>query len=248
MSLPLIPASTLTFATNTEDAARIAAAPLNRYMSHYNNKLQQDLYSSLTAESIQKNGIELIYILRDSQHLDLIFGEDPTSAFRECYRTSMYLSTPEGFTTAAGIDKFGIFYGNELELITEPNLFGFQVPTLSQNGPRPGDLLYWDIDKSLFEIIWASSIENTPFRVHGSPAGNPQIKLNIRKFVYSGETVATDANNLVYPNSPINYPVIDNISTITDDHSTPPEREQIQQQGDDITSIIDEMNPFGIVI
>lgn len=247
MSLPLLPTSSLTFATNTEDAARIAAAPLNKYMSHYNNAAQRDLYSSLTAESIQKNGIELIYILRDSQHLDLIFGEDPTSAFKECYRTSMYLSTPEGFTTQATIDKFGIFYGNELELITEPNLFGFQVPSLSAHGPRPGDLIYWDIDKSLFEVIWVSAIEQTPFRVHGAPAGSPQIKLNIRKFVYSGETVATDANS-VYPDSPANYPVIDNISTVTDDHKSPTEREQIQQQGDALAAVIDEMNPFGIQI
>lgn len=238
----------LTFATNTEDEDRLVSSPLNKYMQHYVNTIQQDLYASLTGESIQKNGVEMVYMLRDMQNLDLIFGEDPTNSFKESYRIAAYISTPEGFTTESAINKWGPAYGHELEVILEPKLFAFQCPALALHGPRAGDLLYWPVAQTLFEIIWVNNVEKVPFFVHGSITGSPQRRLIIRKFIYSGETVESD-NNSVYDGAlPATFPDIDLINDIDDDHIIPHEHEQIQEQGDEITSIIDEINPFGIQI
>jgi hypothetical protein len=236
------------FATNDADQDRLVSSPLNKYMSHYVNVKSMDVYASLTGESIQKNGTEMIYMLRDMQNLDLIFGEDPTNSFSECYRIAAYISTPEDYTTESSINKWGPVYGHELEVILEPKLFGYQCPVLAVHGPRAGDLLYWPVAETLFEVIWVNNIEKVPFYVHGMITGSPQRRLVLRKFIYSGETVATD-NNSVYDSAlPPTFPGIDAINDMEDDHLLPHEHEQIQEQGDEITAIIDEINPFGIVI
>lgn len=236
------------FATNTADQDRLVSSPLNKHMNHYIDQRQQDLFASLTGESIQKNGVEMIYMLRDMQNLDLIFGEDPTNSFTECYRIAAYISTPEGYTTESTINKWGPSYGHELEVILEPKLFAYQCPILALHGPRAGDLMYWPTAETLFEIIWVNAIEKVPFYVHGSITGSPQRRLIIRKFIYSGETVESDNNSVYDGASPATFPGIDAINDIDDDHLVPHEHEQIQTQGDDITSIIDEINPFRITI
>lgn len=192
MSNTIYPA--LTFATNTEDTSRVAAAPTNPYMDTWKSGTQKEVLHSLTGESIHKNGQEMIYLVRELQNVDLIFGEDPTNSFADSYRFAIYLATTE-YTGDEEFNSQGLHYSHGLEGIVEPKLFQYQVPGLTE--PRAGDLIYWPIKDTLYEITWVDDDDSgAPILMNGAL---PQRKLSLRKFIYSGEKINT-FNNSIYDN------------------------------------------------
>lgn len=192
MSNTIYPA--LTFATNTEDTARVNASPTNPYMDTWVSGTQKEVLHSLTGESIHKNGQEMIYLMRDLQNVDLIFGEDPTNSFSAAYRFAIFLETTE-YTGDEEFNSFGVHYTHGLEATIEPKLFAFQVPALTE--PRAGDLIYWPIKDVLYEIVWVDDDDGgAPIILNGTL---PQRRLTLKKFIYSGETITTN-NSSIYDN------------------------------------------------
>ena len=192
MSNTIYPA--LTFATNTEDTARVNASPTNPYMDTWVSGTQKEVLHSLTGESIHKNGQEMIYLMRDLQNVDLIFGEDPTNSFSAAYRFAIFLETTE-YIGDDEFNKFGPHNPHGLEATLEPKLFAFQVPALDE--PRAGDLIYWPLKNVLYEITWVDNDDSgAPMIMNGTL---PQRRLTLRKFIYSGETIAT-TNASIYDN------------------------------------------------
>jgi len=111
-------------------------------------------------EAIQIHGQDLIYIPRNVANFDQLFGEDPTSYFKQFAIIEMYLESWDKFE---GKDDFMSKFGLRTEEIAQfrvsrrrfEEVIGQAFPrTLPNNNIRPneGDLLYYPMDRNLFEI------------------------------------------------------------------------------------------------
>ncbi|ELQ8975007.1 neck protein [Shigella sonnei] len=168
---------------------------LNPYVNfnHYQNS--QILADVLVAESIQMRGVECYYVPREYVSPDLIFGEDLKNKFTKAWKFAAYLNSFEGYEGAKSFfSNFGMQVQDEVTLSINPNLFKHQV-----NGkePKEGDLIYFPMDNSLFEINWVEPYD--PFYQLGQ---NAIRKITAGKFIYSGEEI----NPVLQKNEGINIP------------------------------------------
>jgi hypothetical protein len=126
----------------------------NPYISNSSNKGEQDLAEGITIEIIQAMGQDCIYIPREYFSIDKIFGEDPGSSFTKSYTLEMYLMNYKGFDGTDVVTQFGIEIKDKVTLLFARKRFAQEV-TANQSSvtrPREGDLIYFPLSKSLFEI------------------------------------------------------------------------------------------------
>lgn len=168
---------------------------LNPYVNFNHYKNSQILADVLVAESIQMRGVECYYVPREYVSPDLIFGEDLKNKFTKAWKFAAYLNSFEGYEGAKSFfGNFGMQVQDEVTLSINPNLFKHQV-----NGkePKEGDLIYFPMDNSLFEINWVEPYD--PFYQLGQ---NAIRKITAGKFIYSGEEI----NPVLQKNEGINIP------------------------------------------
>lgn len=155
----------------------------NPYVNWYKHNPTQQLHDSLTAESIQMKSPDMYYVRRDFINVDKILGEDRESSFTKSWKFAAYI---ESFASYEGqrdfFSKFGLSSNDEMTIVVNPRLFDRQVGGI----PTLGDLVYFPMDKSLFEITW---IEADPFYQFGD---RPQRKINLTKFIYAGEELSPE--------------------------------------------------------
>ena len=152
---------------------------LNPYVNFNHYKNSQILADVLVAESIQMRGVECYYVPREYVSPDLVFGEDLKNKFTKAWKFAAYLNSFEGYEGAKSFfGNFGMQVQDEVTLSINPNLFKHQV-----NGkePKEGDLIYFPMDNSLFEINWVEPYD--PFYQLGQ---NAIRKITAGKFIYSG--------------------------------------------------------------
>lgn len=168
---------------------------LNPYVNFNHYKNSQILADVLVAESIQMRGVECYYVPREYVSPDSIFGEDLKNKFTKAWKFAAYLNSFEGYEGAKSFfSNFGMQVQDEVTLSINPNLFKHQV-----NGkePKEGDLIYFPMDNSLFEINWVEPYD--PFYQLGQ---NAIRKITAGKFIYSGEEI----NPVLQKNEGINIP------------------------------------------
>lgn len=154
----------------------------NPYFNWHGHVETQNLQDVLVAEAIQARGLEVIYILRDTPNLDLVFGEDPTSVFSKHWRISVYVDSFDGYEGEQDwYSKFGFQVEDEMNVTTNPALFAQQTGGLK---PRMGNLVYFPLSRGLFEVSWVE-VED-PFYSVGDL---PMRKMKLKRFVYSGEEI-----------------------------------------------------------
>ena len=152
----------------------------NNYFKNFDSFPQQELLNSLTREVIQMSGIDVLYLVRTSVKIDDILNEDVLSRFESAVEIEMYINTPEGFGGAGDIaTKFGLDVQDELNMIVNKERF-FKETGLA--APREGDLIYFPLDRNLFEIRFVE--DEKPFYPLGK---NTVYELTCEKFVYSQE-------------------------------------------------------------
>lgn len=155
---------------------------LNPYVDFYGHQNTQSLQDVLVAESIQMRGLECYYMPSEFVNRDELFGEDVERKFSKAWKFAAYLDSFEGYSgTNSFFSKFGMQVEDELTLIVNPNLFKYQV---NNSEPKEGDLIYFKMDNSLFEIVWVEPYN--PFFQVGS---NAMRRITAKKFIYSGETI-----------------------------------------------------------
>ena len=155
---------------------------LNPHVNFHGHTNTQTLTDMMVAEAIQMRGVELYYIPREFVSPDLVFGEDVMSKFTKAWKFAAYFNSYEGFEGAGNFfDKFGYSATDEVTISINPGLFKHQV-----NGkePQAGDLLYFPMDNSLWEINWIQP--NDPLYQAGR---NAIRKIVAEKFTYSGEEI-----------------------------------------------------------
>ena len=160
---------------------------LNPFMNFHDYKPSQELHALLISESIQARGVECFYIRREFVNFDQLFGEDTQSRFKTAHRIALYIETFDGYEGQNDFfSKFGMQVNDEMSFTLSPQLFAHQV---DGGKPKEADLLYFPMDKSLFELTWVEN--NQPFHQLGVDS---QIKCTAQKFIYSGEEIDVSFN------------------------------------------------------
>lgn len=173
---------------------------LNPYVNFYEYDNVQTLQDCLVAESIQMRGVECYYLPSQWVNKDELFGEDPSRKFEKAWKFAAYLDSFEGYSGAnTFFSKFGMQVNDEITITVNPNLFKHQV---DGQEPKEGDLFYFDMDHSLFEIVWVEPYN--PFYQVGT---NAMRKITAQKFIYSGETIKPT----LQVNEGINIPEFDEL-------------------------------------
>lgn len=152
---------------------------------------EQSILQGLVTESIQIQGMEVLYLPRKLQKLDLVFGEDILSKFDTAIPIEMYMFDPGWQGQNDLITKFGLQVREQAEFILSKPRWETIVKPLSQftfNKLRPqeGDLIYEPVTNNLFEIKYVS-VEKPYFQLNKTY----QWSLTCELFVYSNERLDT---------------------------------------------------------
>lgn len=150
----------------------------NPYFQLYSTGSEQQVLSDLTAEAIQISGVNVLYIPRKFEKLDLLYGEDILSKFDDTYQIEMYVESTDTFGGDGDLyTKFGIEITDEMTLLVSRNRFhqvvGAATGTYSSDSikpqdmrPKEGDLIYFEFNRGLFEITFVE--DEDPFYPNGT--------------------------------------------------------------------------------
>jgi hypothetical protein len=127
----------------------------NPYIRDVNN--EQNLLEDLNAEFIRALGRNCYYIPRTLNDYDPIYGEDTRSSFDQAYLIEMYMENPQSFGGDGDIvGKFGIDLRDKATFRIATRTFEREVTKRDSTivRPREGDLIYFVLSDSLFEITF----------------------------------------------------------------------------------------------
>jgi hypothetical protein len=157
---------------------------------------ERDLLEDCIIESIQINGQLMHYIPRSYVAKDEILGEDRLSEFNTYVPIEMYFENVEGFGgNGAFIQKFGYMLEQTATLVVSKKrwetIIGDRSLTILPGRPAEGDLLYFPLAKSLFEIKFVQ--HQDPFY----PVGKQYVyKLKVELYQYSSEKLDTGNSDI----------------------------------------------------
>jgi len=160
---------------------------INPYFKDYSG--EQDLTEDLTIEIIKTMGRDMMYIPRNIVELDKIFGEGKQVNYKNAIPIEMYIDSVSGFQGQGDIaSKFGIEIKDNVFLTLSKKRFTQEVQTRfpSITRPREGDLVYFPLSKSVFEINFVE--HENPFYQHGKLHS---YRLTCELFTYNEENVNT---------------------------------------------------------
>lgn len=204
----------------------------NTVFEEYSSESDQFLQDSLIVESIQIAGRDFYYIPRETVNVDDIFNEDTISSFKAAKVIEMYVETFNGFDGEGDIlTKFGLQVNDQATLIMAKSRFHEEFR--SSDRPLEGDLIYFPLTKSLFEIMFVE--HEDPFLQLGKGF---IYKFNVELFKYSREDFNTgieDVDDLY---------AIDGIEEHID-HDPFSDNDETQVESDEIVDFTEE-NPFGM--
>lgn len=181
----------------------------NQYFNKFNRSSEQNLLESLVIESIKIHGIDCIYVKRvediNSSERDLLFGEDKVGHFSATYPIEMYVEEASSFGGQGEIiSKFGLQI-NDTSILTVSRKRFFEETGMKL--PREGDLLFFPLSNSLFEIKYVDT-EN-PFYQFGKLY---TCKLHIELFQNTGEEFNTGITAIDSIQSDRTYTILFNLN------------------------------------
>jgi len=138
--------------------------PLNSYFLQ-GSQGEQRLVQDLINEQLKIYGQDIIYLPRKLVSQDSILNESIASEFDDSFRMEAYLANYEGFAGNGDIlSKFGVQSTDQITLIVSkeryedfisPFLQGEDV--LVSSRPQEGDLIYFPLDNTIFEIKYVEA-------------------------------------------------------------------------------------------
>ena len=158
----------------------------NPYFKDYSG--EQNILEDITIETIKSMGRDMVYIPRTLVNVDDLFGEDVISKFDDGYQLEMYIQSIDGFEGDGDIlSKFGLEIRDRIELVISRKRFEQAVGDYeSITRPREGDLIFFPLSKTLFEINFVE--HENPFYQLGKLY---TYKLSCEVFTYSQEEIDT---------------------------------------------------------
>lgn len=124
------------------------------FFNNFQSSQEQLLIENLIIESIQIYGHDLYYIPRTRIAMDSLYQEDTSSEFNAAYYVDMYIKSVDGFDGDGDfISKFGLEIRDRVTFCVARRTFSNEVGTTAElNRPREGDLIYFPLNKKVFEI------------------------------------------------------------------------------------------------
>jgi hypothetical protein len=121
------------------------------------NRSEQNLYEDLIIEAMKIYGFEVFYIPRKPNNKDIIFTEDPLNSYEFAYPIEMYMENIGGFEGEGELlTKFGLEIRDTANFIVSrrrwKTIVGDEGQTVLSNRPAEGDVIYFPLTKSYFEI------------------------------------------------------------------------------------------------
>jgi hypothetical protein len=117
---------------------------------------EQNLYEDLIIESMKIYGMEVFYLPRSPSNVDEILTEDPLNSYNHAYPIEMYMETLDGFEGDDEIiSKFGLEIRNSTRFVVARKRWREIVGSTNTtvlDRPCEGDIVYFPMTKSLFEI------------------------------------------------------------------------------------------------
>ncbi len=159
-------------------------------------KSEQHLVEDLVVESLRMYGHNCFYLPRKIVDEDKILGEAANSSFEDAYEVEMYIENVEGFEGEGDLySKFGVEIRDTATFVISRRSWErfVSLDTNLATGLRPneGDLVYFPLSKSLFEIKFVE--HENPFYQLGKLF---VFKLTCDLFEYSGEVFDTQVEDL----------------------------------------------------
>ncbi len=184
---------------------------------------EQDQVEQIIIEMIKMAGSDFYYIKRDLVNTDPLFNEDSLSKFKDYAIIEMYVQNAASYGGQGHlIGKMGLDVADSLELIVSKKR-SFEETGIDV--PNAGDLIYWPMTKSLWQINYVDS-EMTPFYTLSNLY---TFSLKCSRFIYGYENFDTGVKG------------IDDINN----YNTPFEKnDSIINEAQDDTDF-SESNPFG---
>jgi len=123
---------------------------INPHFNFFKRASHQDLAESLVIQCIQRYGLDIWYLPRTLVAENPIYTEDASSKFESAIPVEMYVKSIDGFTGRGDIlSVVGLQIRDQLTMTVAKKRF--QVET-SLDRPREGDLIFFPLNGSLFEI------------------------------------------------------------------------------------------------
>lgn len=153
---------------------------------------EQDLIESLITEAIDIHAETFYYIPRKLVNPDEILGEDRLSKFKHAYPIDAYFENATNFDgQGAFIQRYGGLVDYSATLLISrrrwQELVGQHGTTILPNRPVEGDLIYYPLTDSLFQIMYVD--DKNPFAQLGDFY---TWRLTIELHTYASEEIKTD--------------------------------------------------------
>ena len=159
-------------------------------------KSEQNLVEDLVVESLRMYGHNCYYLPRTIVNEDTILGDAANSSFDDAYEVEMYLEGLEEFGGEGDLySKFGVEVRDSATFIisrrTWERFVSLDINLATGLRPNEGDLIYFPLSKSLFEIKFVE--HENPFYQLGKLF---VFKMTCDLFEYSGEKFDTSLEAL----------------------------------------------------
>jgi len=159
-------------------------------------KSEQNLVEDLVVESLRMYGHNCYYLPRTIVNEDTILGEEANSSFVDAYEVEMYLDGVDGFEGEGDLySKFGVEVRDSATFTisrrTWERFVSLDINLATGLRPNEGDLIYFPLSKSLFEIKFVE--HENPFYQLGKLF---VFKMTCDLFEYSGEDFDTSLEAL----------------------------------------------------
>jgi hypothetical protein len=153
------------------------------------------LHEDLIIECLKIYGFDCYYIPRVAVNRDMILNEDPTNKYEDAFPLEAYLENTTGFGGTDLLSKFGVEIQDTATFIVARRRWeeavGRKKASVLFNRPAEGDLLYFPVTKSFFEIKYVE-VKDPFFQV-----GKLYVyKLECELYQYSHEDVNTEVREI----------------------------------------------------
>ena len=159
-------------------------------------KSEQNLIEDLVVESLRMYGHDCYYLPRKIINEDTILGDAANSSFEDAYEVEMYIEGVEGFEGEGDLyAKFGVEVRDQATFVisrrTWERFVSLDANLVTGLRPNEGDLVYFPLSKSLFEIKFVEH-ENPFYQIDKLYV----FKMTCDLFEYSGEKFDTEIDVL----------------------------------------------------
>lgn len=154
-------------------------------------KPEQNALYDMIEESIRIMGVTVYYLPRTLGNVDHVFTEDTTSKFNSAMPIEMYLENTQGYDgDASMLSKFGVEIRQSCSFTVSrrrwEEIVGSTGKSLLSTRPTEGDILYFPLTRSMFEIT--KVVHDNPFYQMGKLF---TYRLDCELFQYSSEKFNT---------------------------------------------------------